>query len=133
MADHKKKGDFDQWQQEDKGGNKKSGEKGDSNSRTPVRMRATAATSNVYQTEQVFRKGWAVRGKFHPLTYFATTWAFARCVTRKGGWVLWSMCYEKDSSYARRYSGRDHGRRGVGSDEHECRRRHGHPEPDRQP
>ena len=35
MADHKKKGDFDQWQQEDKGGNKKSGEKGDSNSRTP--------------------------------------------------------------------------------------------------
>jgi uncharacterized protein YdeI (YjbR/CyaY-like superfamily) len=34
MADHKKKGDFDQWQREDKGGNKKSGEKGDSNSRT---------------------------------------------------------------------------------------------------
>ncbi len=34
MADHKKKGDFDQWQKEDKGGNKKSGEKGDNNSRT---------------------------------------------------------------------------------------------------
>ncbi len=34
MADHKKKGDFDQWQQEDKGGNKKSGEKDESNSRT---------------------------------------------------------------------------------------------------
>jgi uncharacterized protein YdeI (YjbR/CyaY-like superfamily) len=35
MADHKKKGDFDQWQKEDKGGNQKSGEKGESNSRTP--------------------------------------------------------------------------------------------------
>jgi hypothetical protein len=34
VADHKKKGDFDQWQKEDKGGNQKSGEKGESNSRT---------------------------------------------------------------------------------------------------
>jgi hypothetical protein len=35
MADHKKKGDFDQWQQESEGGNKKAGAKGDSDSRTP--------------------------------------------------------------------------------------------------
>ena len=35
MADHKKKGDFDQWQNEDKGGNQKSHDKGESNSRTP--------------------------------------------------------------------------------------------------
>jgi hypothetical protein len=34
MTDQKKKGDFDQWQREDKGGNKKSGEKGDTNSRS---------------------------------------------------------------------------------------------------
>ena len=33
MTDHKKKGDFDQWQREDKGGNKKSHEHAD-NSRT---------------------------------------------------------------------------------------------------
>ena len=35
MTDHKKKGDFDQWQKESEGGNKKSGAKGESNSRTP--------------------------------------------------------------------------------------------------
>jgi hypothetical protein len=34
MTDNKKKGDFDQWQKEDKGGNKKSHEKGDTNSRS---------------------------------------------------------------------------------------------------
>jgi hypothetical protein len=34
MSDHKKKGDFDQWQKEDKGGNQKAHDKGDSNSRT---------------------------------------------------------------------------------------------------
>jgi hypothetical protein len=34
MTDHKKKGDFDQWQREDKGGNQKSGEKGDTDSRS---------------------------------------------------------------------------------------------------
>ncbi|HEY8593594.1 MAG TPA: hypothetical protein VIL42_12150 [Sphingomicrobium sp.] len=34
MTDHKKKGDFDQWQREDKGGNQKAHEKGESNSRT---------------------------------------------------------------------------------------------------
>ncbi len=34
MTDHKKKGDFDQWQREDKGGDKKQHEKGDSDSRT---------------------------------------------------------------------------------------------------
>ena len=34
MSTDKKKGDFDQWQREDEGGNKKSGAKGDSNSRT---------------------------------------------------------------------------------------------------
>lgn len=35
MTDHKKSGDFDQWQREDKGGNRKSGEKGESNPCTP--------------------------------------------------------------------------------------------------
>ncbi len=34
MTDHKKKGAFDQWQREDKGGNEKAHEKGESNSRT---------------------------------------------------------------------------------------------------
>jgi hypothetical protein len=34
MSDHKKKGDFEQWQHEDKGGNQKSHDKGESNSRT---------------------------------------------------------------------------------------------------
>jgi hypothetical protein len=34
MSDDKKKGDFDQWQREDKGGDAKQQEKGDSNSRT---------------------------------------------------------------------------------------------------
>ncbi len=34
MTDHKKKGDFDQWQKEDKGGDKKAHDKGESNSRT---------------------------------------------------------------------------------------------------
>jgi hypothetical protein len=33
VTDHKKKGDFDQWQREDKGGNKKSHEHSE-NSRT---------------------------------------------------------------------------------------------------
>ena len=34
MTDHKKKGDFEQWQREDKGGNRKAHEKGETNSRT---------------------------------------------------------------------------------------------------
>ncbi|HXH52907.1 MAG TPA: hypothetical protein VNH53_05710 [Sphingomicrobium sp.] len=34
MTDDKKKGDFDQWQREDKGGNKKAHDKGESDSRT---------------------------------------------------------------------------------------------------
>jgi hypothetical protein len=34
MTDHKKKGDFDQWQREDTGGNKKAHAKGESKSRT---------------------------------------------------------------------------------------------------
>jgi hypothetical protein len=34
MTDHKKKGDFDQWQKEDKGGNQKAHDKGESDSRT---------------------------------------------------------------------------------------------------
>lgn len=34
MTDDKKKGDFDQWQRKDKGGDKKQHEKGESSSRT---------------------------------------------------------------------------------------------------
>jgi hypothetical protein len=34
MTDHKKKGDFDQWQREDKGGNKKAHDEHAQNSRT---------------------------------------------------------------------------------------------------
>ncbi len=34
MTDQKKKGDFDQWQREDKGGNQRAHEKGESRSRT---------------------------------------------------------------------------------------------------
>jgi hypothetical protein len=34
MTDDKKKGDFDQWQREDKGGDKKAHEKPESDSRT---------------------------------------------------------------------------------------------------
>ena len=34
MTDDKKKGDFDQWQRKDVGGDKKTGAKGDSDSRT---------------------------------------------------------------------------------------------------
>ncbi len=34
MTDHKKKGDFDQWQRKDAGGNKKAHAKGENDSRT---------------------------------------------------------------------------------------------------
>jgi len=40
MTDHKKKGDFDQWQREDVGGDKKSHAKGESDSRTGHKQNA---------------------------------------------------------------------------------------------
>jgi len=40
MTDHKKKGDFDQWQRDDVGGNKKARMKGESNSRTGSKQNA---------------------------------------------------------------------------------------------
>ena len=40
MTDDKKKGDFDQWQREDKGGNKKGHDKGESDSRTGHKQNA---------------------------------------------------------------------------------------------
>ena len=40
MADEKKKGDFDQWQREDTGGNKKTDAKGESDSRTGSKQNA---------------------------------------------------------------------------------------------
>jgi len=40
MSDDKKKGDFDQWQRADKGGNKKAHAKGESDSRTGHKQNA---------------------------------------------------------------------------------------------
>ena len=40
MTDHKKKGDFDQWQRGDTGGNKKAHTKGESKSRTGHKQNA---------------------------------------------------------------------------------------------
>lgn len=46
MSSNKKKGDLDQGQREDEDGNQKNADKGSSNSQTPIRMPATAGTSN---------------------------------------------------------------------------------------
>ena len=40
MTEHKKKGDFDQWQRDDTGGNKKAHAKGESKSRTGHKQNA---------------------------------------------------------------------------------------------
>ena len=45
MTDHKKKGDFDQWQRADKGGNKKSHEHAQ-NSRTSDKQNAGGGERN---------------------------------------------------------------------------------------